>query len=90
MLVNGSIELAIAGDRSSPDHLVLAEAGGSVYAPSLVVAGGEESGVALLENRPLVDGRATAYVCRSFTCDAPTTDPDRLREQLRGAGRQTS
>ncbi len=23
----------------------------------------------------MIDGKATAYVCRSFTCDAPSTDP---------------
>jgi uncharacterized protein len=88
MLVNGSIELAIAGDRSSSDHVALAEAAGSVYAPSLIVAGGEGPGVDLLANRPLIHGGATAYVCRAFTCDAPTTDPNRLKEQLRGAGRR--
>ena len=29
------------------------------------------------------DGQAAAYVCQDFQCEAPTTDPDRLREQLR-------
>ena len=29
------------------------------------------------------DGQAAAYVCRDFQCEAPTTDPDRLRKQLR-------
>ncbi len=33
----------------------------------------------LLAGRSLVDGRTTAYVCRNFTCDAPTTDLERLR-----------
>jgi hypothetical protein len=28
------------------------------------------------------DGRPTAYVCRDFTCQAPTTDPDELAAQL--------
>jgi uncharacterized protein len=28
------------------------------------------------------DGRATAYVCRDFSCRLPVTDPDALREQL--------
>ncbi|MEU6809268.1 thioredoxin domain-containing protein [Streptomyces sp. NPDC046831] len=55
-------------------------------APGAVVAwgtpGGEE--FPLLADRPLVDGAATAYVCRNFTCDAPTTDPDRLRTALGG------
>jgi uncharacterized protein YyaL (SSP411 family) len=28
------------------------------------------------------EGKATAYVCRDFTCQAPTTDPDALVSQL--------
>jgi len=30
----------------------------------------------------MVDGRATAYVCRGFVCDAPTTDPAVLERLL--------
>jgi uncharacterized protein YyaL (SSP411 family) len=86
MLVRGSVEVAIAGDPSGPDHAALALTAASVYVPSLVVAGGESTGVALLQNRPTVGGRATAYVCRSFSCDAPVTDPEQLRNQLVAAG----
>jgi uncharacterized protein YyaL (SSP411 family) len=28
----------------------------------------------LLRDRPAVNGRATAYVCRGFVCQRPTTD----------------
>ena len=28
------------------------------------------------------DGRATAYVCRAFTCREPVTDPSALASQL--------
>ncbi|MFC9951968.1 hypothetical protein ACFVIN_15975, partial [Streptomyces prasinus] len=38
----------------------------------------------LLADRPLVDGEPAAYVCRNFTCDLPTTDPDRLSAALGG------
>ncbi|MEU8954197.1 thioredoxin domain-containing protein [Streptomyces sp. NPDC048518] len=46
-------------------------------APGAVVAAGPEGGdeLPLLADRPLVDGAPAAYVCRDFTCDAPTTDP---------------
>ena len=30
----------------------------------------------------MVGGAATAYVCSDVVCDAPTTDPDRLRATL--------
>ncbi|MEU1700761.1 thioredoxin domain-containing protein [Streptomyces pseudogriseolus] len=55
-------------------------------APGAVVAVGTEGSdeFPLLADRPLVDGAPAAYVCRNFTCDAPTTDPDRLRTALGG------
>ena len=88
MLVNGSVELALVGDATSPAFAALARAAGAVYAPALIIAGGStQSGVALLENRPLDGGRPTAYVCRGFACDTPTTHPAQLAEQLRVAGR---
>ncbi|GAB2867235.1 thioredoxin domain-containing protein [Streptomyces deserti] len=53
-------------------------------APGAVVAVGTPDGdeFPLLADRPLVHGEPAAYVCRNFTCDAPTTDPDRLRAVL--------
>ncbi|MGA5412992.1 thioredoxin domain-containing protein [Streptomyces pseudogriseolus] len=55
-------------------------------APGAVVAVGTEGSdeFPLLADRPLVDGAPAAYVCRNFTCDAPTTDPTRLRTALGG------
>lgn len=55
-------------------------------APGAVVAYGVPGSdeFPLLADRPLVDGAPTAYVCRDFTCDAPTTDPERLRAALGG------
>jgi uncharacterized protein YyaL (SSP411 family) len=38
--------------------------------------------VPLLEERDLVDGCATAYVCRDFTCKTPIAKPEELRAQL--------
>jgi uncharacterized protein YyaL (SSP411 family) len=53
-------------------------------APGAVVAFGAAGSdeLPLLADRPLVDGAPAAYVCRNFTCDAPTTDPERLRTAL--------
>ncbi|WNM29869.1 thioredoxin domain-containing protein [Streptomyces sp. Li-HN-5-11] len=55
-------------------------------APGAVVAFGTPDGdeFPLLADRPLVGGAPTAYVCRYFACDAPTTDPERLRAVLNG------
>jgi uncharacterized protein YyaL (SSP411 family) len=33
-------------------------------------------------DRPARDGRATAYVCRGFTCSAPTHEPSELARLL--------
>lgn len=46
--------------------------------PGLVRVRGEAGveGMPLLADRPAVNGRATAYVCRGFVCDAPVTRAD--------------
>ncbi len=59
------------------------------YAPNRVVAGAAEGatgldGLPLLARRPAVDGEPTAYVCRRYVCEAPTTDPETLARQLDG------
>ncbi|WP_033311297.1 thioredoxin domain-containing protein [Streptomyces iakyrus] len=53
-------------------------------APGAVVAVGvpESEEFPLLSGRPLVGGEPAAYVCRNFTCDAPTTEVDWLRAVL--------
>ncbi len=38
--------------------------------------------VPLLADRPMRDGRATAYVCEDYACKRPTTDPEELKGQL--------
>jgi uncharacterized protein YyaL (SSP411 family) len=45
--------------------------------------GGPRAGIVpLLEGRGLVDGAPAAYVCRQFTCLAPVTTPEQLKEAL--------
>ncbi|HEV8216779.1 MAG TPA: hypothetical protein VGP95_13120, partial [Gemmatimonadaceae bacterium] len=85
MLVRGAVELAIVGEPAAADFKELERAAAERYVPSLVIAGGRPSagtGIALLEGREARDGRATAYVCRSYTCEAPATSADTLLEQL--------
>jgi hypothetical protein len=90
MLVNGAVELAIVGDPAADDFNALERAAADVYVPSLVIAGGEprsDEKIALLAARPMRDGRATAYVCRGYTCDEPATSANLLSEQLERAVR---
>jgi uncharacterized protein len=44
----------------------------------------------LLADRPLVDGRATAYVCERYACRQPVTDADAFAAQLDDAIRARS
>jgi uncharacterized protein YyaL (SSP411 family) len=50
----------------------------------LVLAGGPEGATEppLLTGRTTVDGKPAAYVCESFTCQLPVTEPETLRGEL--------
>jgi uncharacterized protein YyaL (SSP411 family) len=39
-------------------------------------------GIPLLENRSMIDGQPTAYVCENYVCNLPVTDPADLAKQL--------
>ncbi|HUG35738.1 MAG TPA: thioredoxin domain-containing protein [Candidatus Limnocylindrales bacterium] len=56
------------------------------YAPNRIVAGAPEGAgqddLPLLAQRPTVRGQPTAYVCRRYVCQAPTTDAGDLARQL--------
>jgi uncharacterized protein YyaL (SSP411 family) len=69
-------EVAIVGPSEGVSELLRAVHG--AYRPHLVLAGGEADGVPLLEGREPVDGRATAYVCEHFACQAPVTTAGEL------------
>jgi len=92
MAVHGAVEVALAGDPAADDFRALADAVGSEYVPSLIIAGGTpradaKSDVALLADKVSRDDRATAYVCRQYLCDEPTSDPAALPAQLERAAR---
>jgi uncharacterized protein YyaL (SSP411 family) len=56
------------------------------YRPGVVTAAAvfppEKDAPALLHERGLVDGKATAYVCEGFVCKQPTNDHEILNKQL--------
>jgi uncharacterized protein YyaL (SSP411 family) len=81
----GAIEVALVGQRSDHGFTLLERTVSERYVPSLVLAGGNfgvRSTIKLLEDRPLVDDKPTAYVCRNYTCDRPVTSPELLASQL--------
>ena len=75
-------EIAIVGDADSADTQALLSVVRNGYRPFQVVALGapeaQPPAVPLLQDRDLVDGRAAAYVCRDFACQAPVTTPQAL------------
>ncbi|MEU9900057.1 thioredoxin domain-containing protein [Streptomyces phaeochromogenes] len=84
-LLDGPREVAVVGPVDDPATKELHRAALLASAPGAVVAMGapDSDELPLLVERSLMHGEPTAYVCRNFTCDAPTTDVDRLREALK-------
>ncbi|WP_431998196.1 thioredoxin domain-containing protein [Streptomyces fungicidicus] len=84
-LLDGPREVAVVGPAlDDPATAALHRTALLGTAPGAVVAVGtpESDEFPLLADRPLVQGEPAAYVCRDFTCDAPTTDPAHLRTTL--------
>ncbi|MFD9431621.1 thioredoxin domain-containing protein [Streptomyces sp. NPDC060002] len=84
-LLDGPREVAVvAPGTADPASTALHRTALLGTAPGAVVAFGTPGSdeFPLLADRPAVNGEPTAYVCRNFTCDAPTTDPERLRTAL--------
>ena len=79
-------EIAIIGDGGDGARELAAEVHRH-YLPNRVLVGLEidDYGTAelpLVKDRGRLQGRATAYVCRNYTCDLPVTDPAALARQL--------
>jgi len=79
------LQVAIVGAGDDP---VRAELVRTAYwqatAGSVILAGKpDQPGFELLSDRPLVEGRPTAYVCQHFVCKLPVTTAKELAAQLR-------
>ncbi len=87
-MISGPHEIALVGPAESDAMQALLAVVRQPYRPHQVVAHrapGDEAAPAaipLLAGREMVDGRPTAYVCRSYACQLPVTTPDALRDQL--------
>jgi uncharacterized protein YyaL (SSP411 family) len=75
-------QIVVAGPRDSAETRALWTAAHKKYRPFAVVTRVDPSEqAALAAHMPwtsamkMIDGKATAYVCRGFACDAPSTDP---------------
>jgi uncharacterized protein YyaL (SSP411 family) len=81
-------EVAIIGQPASPATQALLTVVNRHYLPNSVLAcaapgdGQAIQIVPLLADRPLKEGRATAYVCQNFACQSPVNSPEELAALL--------
>jgi uncharacterized protein YyaL (SSP411 family) len=85
----GMPQIVIAGEAEAPDTRALFDALRVAYRPAAVVVPAFSQHRTALERvlpwvQPMAarDGRATAYVCRDFACQAPVQTAEALVEQL--------
>jgi len=82
-------EIVLIGPPDDDETRALREALHERFHPFTIMAGygGTAPGnieelLPLLKGKGLVNGRAAAYICRNFACQAPVIDPEGLRRAL--------
>jgi len=87
---HGKQQIVLAGDQATPEFLALLKVVHSRLLPNAVLLhadggaaqtwlGGKNAAFAGMKP---VGGKAAAYVCQNFTCQAPVTDPEALAKML--------
>jgi uncharacterized protein YyaL (SSP411 family) len=77
------VEVAVIGQRADADTRRFLEVLRQRYLPNrLVAVAPGASAIPLLADRRALNGKATAYLCEQFVCQAPTQDPSELARQL--------
>jgi hypothetical protein len=94
------VDAVVVGDRGDVRTQALLRAVAAPYAPDLVIApldpgdgspaGAAVAAMALFAEKVAHGGEPTAYVCRGYACDEPTSDPQRARRQVVGLSRAGS
>jgi hypothetical protein len=80
-----TVELAVIGEPADPQTRRFLEVVRERFVPNrLVAVAPADNGLAipLLADRHALDGKATAYLCEGFVCQAPTHDASDLARQL--------
>jgi hypothetical protein len=83
-------EVVLVGDRGGADTAALIRELHSRFAPNQVALLVDSpdtrrklaEGIPAIESMGMVQGRATAYVCRDYACQTPVFEPDKLGELL--------
>ncbi len=86
-----SEQIVIVGHRDAAETRKMWDAAHKRYRPFAVmtlVDPSEQEGLAThmpwIRSMKMVDGKATAYVCKGFACDAPSTDPSVFADPMAG------
>ena len=87
LYLGGLKEVAVVGKRNDPATQELLDALRKGFYPNAVFAFAyadeiENTSIPLLKDRKLVNGKATAYVCRQGTCLAPVHSVEELVKLL--------
>ncbi|MBF8266839.1 MAG: hypothetical protein HW388_347 [Dehalococcoidia bacterium] len=81
-------EIAVVGPRDQSATQALLDAIHSRYMPNKVLAGcnplepGSWDDIPLLEDKVMMGGSPTAYLCHKYVCYQPVTDPSALAQQI--------
>ena len=83
-------EIAVVGPRTNPATKQLLDTVFTRYLPNKVVVGSPgtaagDGAIPLLQDRGMIDGKPTAYVCQNYACQLPVTDQQALAAQLSAA-----
>ncbi len=83
-LLHGPVELAFVGSPRDPGYDRLHREVARHFIPNRIIVHREptapESHHRLLKDKHTVNGQATLYVCRDFTCQAPITHPEDIAQ----------
>ncbi|MDD5558868.1 thioredoxin domain-containing protein [Candidatus Methylomirabilis sp.] len=87
LLLERPVDLCLIGAPTEAGCEALRREIGRHYLPNRIIAHhdpteGDPPDLPLLRGKGLVDGRATLYLCRNFTCQTPITDPAQIAEAL--------
>jgi len=84
--ISPTYEIAIIGDPEESDTQDIIKILWQTYRPNMLTATSgyppDEESPALVSNRPIINDKPTAYVCRNFVCRHPVNSPSKLSEQL--------
>jgi uncharacterized protein YyaL (SSP411 family) len=84
------VQVAVVGPDDAARAALVHTAHQLAPAGSVVLAGmPDQPGLALLADRPMINDKPTAYVCRHFVCRLPVTSADDLAIQLQSTDTAT-